>query len=414
MNEHNNAKNTLWTRNFTIITIGSAVSLFGTVISGFASGLMILDFTESVFLFSLFMIATTIPSIIVPTIVGPLLDKFSRRRTIFMLDFTSAAIYMTFGIILSKGSITYPLLLAGCITLGCINATYRVAFESLYPMLVTEGQMAKAYSVSSTLDSLIMVVTPVSVFLYHNIGISKLYMLDAVFFFIAALFEMQVKVDENYTIKKEDHFGLKQYKETFVEGMQYLWSEKGLFFIAIYFFFLSLDGGAGQVVGLPYFRERFTNGDYIFIFIQGAGVLGRVIAGAFHYKTKIPKEKKFNITFSVYAAITVLAAAYLFTPIPIMILMMLVSGMLSMTSYNIRISTTQSYVPNEKKGRFNGAFQVISTTGSLLGQFFSGLMADHMDKRMVIVIFAALDLAMLWIILYRKREHVKLVYNRDA
>ena len=37
-----------------------------------------------------------------------------------------------------------------------------------------------------------------------------------------------------------------------------------------------------------------------------------------------------------------------------------------------------------------------------------------MDKRMVIVIFAVLDLAMLWAILYRKREHVKAVYNRDA
>ena len=407
-------KNTLWTKNFTIITIGSAVSLFGTVISGFASGLMILDFTESVFLFSLFMIATTIPSIIVPTIVGPLLDKFSRRRTIFLLDFTSAAIYMTFGIILLKGSITYTLLLVGCITLGCINATYRVAFESLYPMLVTEGNMSKAYSVSSTLDSLIMVLTPLSVFLYHNIGIAKLYMVDAIFFFIAALFEMQVKVDENYTVKKEEHFGFAQYKETFVEGMKYLWSEKGLFFIAVYFFFLNLDGGAGQVVGLPYFRERFTNGDYIFIFIQGGNVLGRILAGAFHYKNKIPKEKKFSITFFVYGAITVIAASYLYMPIAIMIVMMVISGMLSMTSYNIRISTTQSYVPNEKKGRFNGAFQVISTTGSLLGQFFAGLMADHMDKRMVIVMFAVLDFAMLWMILYRKREHVKAVYNRDA
>ena len=407
-------KNTLWTKNFTIITVGSAVSLLGTVISGYASGLMILDFTESVFLFSLFMIATTIPSIIVPTIVGPLLDKFSRRRTIFMLDFASAAIYMTFGIILSKGNITYPLLLCGCVLLGCINATYRVAFESLYPMLVTEGNMAKAYSISSTLDSLIMFLTPVSVFLYHSIGISKLYMVDAFFFFVAALFEMQVQVEESYRLKKEEKFGFAQYKETFVEGMQYLFSEKGLFIIAVYFFFLSFDGGAGQVVGLPYFRERFTNGDYIFIFIQGAGILGRVLAGAFHYKKKIPKEKKFAITFIVYACITIIEAAYLYVSIPLMILMMLINGVLSMTSYNIRISTTQSYVPNEKKGRFNGAFQVISTSGSLLGQFFAGLMADHMDKRLVIVMFAALNLVMLWVIVYRGREAVKKVYNRDA
>ncbi len=87
-------------------------------------------------------------------------------------------------------------------------------------------------------------------------------MLDAVFFLIAALFEMQIQVEETYKVKKEETFGLKQYGTTFVEGMKYLWSEKGLLFIALYFFFSSLDGGAGQVVGLPYFRERFTNGDY--------------------------------------------------------------------------------------------------------------------------------------------------------
>lgn len=407
-------QNPLWTKNFTIITIGSVVSLFGTVISGFASGLLILDFTDSVFLFSLFMITTTIPSIVVPTIVGPLLDKFSRRKTIYMLDFTSATIYLIFGIILTKGVITYPLLLIGSITLGSINATYRVAFESLYPMLVTEGNMGRAYSVSSTLDSLIMVLTPVSVFLYHNIGIAKLYMFDAIIFLIAALFEMQVKVDETYRVKAGESFGLKQYKETFVEGMKYLYSEKGLFFIALYFFFSSMDGGAGQVVGLPYFRDRFTNGDYIFIFIQGATVIGRVIAGAFHYKHKIPKEKKFNITIFVYSVITILFAAYLYVPIPIMILMMFIVGVLAMTSYNIRISTTQSYVPNEKKGRFNGAFQVISTAGSLIGQFLAGLMADHMDKRMVIVIFAIIDFAMIWFIMYRGRGEVKKIYNQDT
>ena len=33
----------LWTKNFTIITLGTAVSLFGNVISGFATGLLVLD-----------------------------------------------------------------------------------------------------------------------------------------------------------------------------------------------------------------------------------------------------------------------------------------------------------------------------------------------------------------------------------
>lgn len=46
---------------------------------------------------------------------------------------------------------------------------------------------------------------------------------------------------------------------------------------------------------------------------------------------------------------------------------MLLTGILGVTSYTIRISATQSYVPDEKKGRFNGAFNMLNTVGSFTG-----------------------------------------------
>ena len=39
-------KNTLWTRDFTIITLGSVVSMIGNSLSGFAMSLMVLDYTS--------------------------------------------------------------------------------------------------------------------------------------------------------------------------------------------------------------------------------------------------------------------------------------------------------------------------------------------------------------------------------
>ncbi len=36
--------------------------------------------------------------------------------------------------------------------------------------------------------------------------------------------------------------------------------------------------------------------------------------------------------------------------------LMFINGFLAVNSYNIRISATQSYVPNELRGRFNGVF----------------------------------------------------------
>ena len=35
----------LWTKNFTIITMGTVVSMLGNAVAGFAIGLMVLDYT---------------------------------------------------------------------------------------------------------------------------------------------------------------------------------------------------------------------------------------------------------------------------------------------------------------------------------------------------------------------------------
>ena len=45
-------------------------------------------------------------------------------------------------------------------------------------------------------------------------------------------------------------------------------------------------------------------------------------------------------------------------------------------SYTIRISATQSYVPDEKKGRFNGAFNMLNTVGSFTGNLLAGALVE--------------------------------------
>lgn len=51
----------LWTKNFTIITMGTVVSMLGNAVAGFAIGLMVLDYTESTLLYAIFMICYSLP-----------------------------------------------------------------------------------------------------------------------------------------------------------------------------------------------------------------------------------------------------------------------------------------------------------------------------------------------------------------
>ena len=185
-------KNTLWTRDFTIITAGSVVSMLGNAMSGFAMSLMVLDYTESTLLYAVYLAVFTIPQIIVPIISGAILDRFSRRRTIYMLDFLSSVLYLIASFILAGGWFSFPLFAIYVFLIGSIHSIYLVAYSSFYPLLITKGNYAKAYSVASVLEKLSAIMVPVATFVYKQVGISPLLAANAVCFFLAAVMETRI------------------------------------------------------------------------------------------------------------------------------------------------------------------------------------------------------------------------------
>ena len=88
--------------------------------------------------------------------------------------------------------------------------------------------------------------------------------------------------------------------------------------------------------------------------------------------------------------------------------------MLGVTSYNIRLSTTQSYVPDDKKGRFNGAFGTLSTVGILLGQALAGALSSVIGERTIVVIANALTLVAALVFIGGGKKHVEKIYNQDV
>lgn len=409
-----NNTNNLWTKNFTIITIGTVISKLGSSISGFATGLLILDYTKSTFLYALYMVLYSLPQIIMPSLAGPFIDKYSRRKTIYTLDFISAAVYLFFAIVTLSGNLNYAFLVGSCMLLGAINSIYSVAYDSFYPMIISEGNYTKAYSIASTLDAISTVMIPVSAFLYNLIGIGPLFLIDMVSFLIAAILETQISITESYVKKDDEVFGIKQYSKTFKDGIDYLKQEKGLCAITFYFTITLCADGAFNVLTLPYFRETYPNGEYVYIFVFGCLMLGRIIGGTIHYKFQYPTDKKFMIAILVYMSISILDGTIMYMPIMIMMPMCFAVGIMGITSYNIRISATQSYVPDDRKGRFNGIFQMFVTIGSMLGELIAGGMAEFMGKREVNVFFMIMNAIAVWAIIYRSKKYVKPIYNRQA
>jgi len=403
----------LWTRDFSILSLGSVISIFGNALAGFTVNLMVLDYSESIFLFVLFMVVFNIPKLIMPMLVGPLLDSFSRRKTIYLLDFTSAAIYFSLFFVLSGGYFNYIFLLIMSFIMGSIDSTYVVAYESLYPVLVAEGNYRKAYSVSSMIMPLSTIVLPVAAYLYDRIGVGQILLYSAAAFFIAACIETQIRADETHLRKKDEKYNFSEFKTSFKEGLNYIKGEKGLLVITSYFF-VSMFAMSSHSLFLPFFREAPHLSVMMYTFVMMAGVLGRFIGGVIQYKLDLPVNWKFKIAIVVYVSYCCMEIMLLFSPIYVMALLSFTVGLLTVTSYNIRISTTQSYIPDSKRARYNGTFHMIMNAGLILGQLTAGALADIIPIRAVVVTFNGICLIAIFAIMWRGRRHVIPIFNRSV
>ena len=252
----------LWTRDFTIITLGSVVSMLGNAMSGFALSLLVLDYTESSLLYAIYIATFTAPQIIAPIFSGAILDRFSRKRTIYTLDFISAGIYAMAAFILSRGWFSFPVLAVWCFIIGTINSVYMVAYESFLPpcsspRATTQGLLHR----QRTGDAVGGDDPHLHLRLQQQVGIAPLLGINAVCFRPPPSRRRRSGRRRSTSRRKRPRqrrrVPARRLLRDIGEGFRFLWSEKGLLAVACYFAFSSLAGGASQVITLPYFKGAF-------------------------------------------------------------------------------------------------------------------------------------------------------------
>ena len=254
-------QNKLWTYDFTVITIGSFISMVGSTLASFSISLVVLDYTGSTFLYMLFHVCYQLPMVVMPLLAGPYLDRMSRKKMIYTLDYASAGLFALMYLLLQSGWMNYALLLGSSVALGAINGVYTVAYDSFYPNLITPGNAQRAYSVSSMLWPIAAMSTPVAAAIYDLLGSAgPVFAANAVCFFAAACFERKIRHQETHMdhAPPSDGLGtLRRFRRDFREGMAYIMGERGLLMIALYFSVISFCGGADSL-RLPYFRDTLS------------------------------------------------------------------------------------------------------------------------------------------------------------
>lgn len=404
-------KQTLWTRNFTIITLGTVISAIGGVAMNFALGFVVFDNTGSTLMMGLFDALSSLPHIILPILISPYLDNFRRKPFIVGLDYFAGVVYLLFGWYLLEHSFNLPLYLGFSLMMSCSGAVYSLAYSSLYPNLIPEGFAQKGYTVSGMLyPTVTAIMSPVASILYDKFGLAMVCLGEGILLLLAATVETQIKIQEH--MGHGEKFTFQDYIRDLREGFAYLKREKGLRYIYSY---TPLSQGAAQGCDpliMAFFRTAPGFNITMYAFFTAAQFIGRTIGGIVHYKFEIPAEKRFGFSYLVYTVYGIMDVLLLWIGYPLMLLNRAFCGFLGINSATLRESSVQNYIPDNMRAKINAVFTALYALVPAVLSLAIGALGEVLDYRVCLSVVNLLLMLACYLIIWRHREDVKPIYNR--
>ena len=401
----------LWTRNFRLVILASAMGTLGSIAGGFALAFLVFDETGSTLASALIVAIQLIPNLLLPILIAPVMDRLPRKSFLVAGDAANAVLLAGMGIWLLLFDFSYVGYLAISLLLSCLGAIDELAFTSIYPELIPEGAEQKGYAVSSMLYPVLKVImTPLAAVLLDTIGVAWILIAQSGLSLAAAVTESCIRLDETER-KQHTPYTPRAWIEDIREAVQYLKKERGLRSIYGYMAVTNGVSSGFSPILVAFFRTfpGFTAAMYsAFSVVEFAG---RIIGSAMQYRIKIPAKKKYGFTFFVYQFYEAMDMCLLWLPYPLMLINRGICGFLGSNSAILRSAAVQRYIPEKLRSRVNAFIGVLLTVGSSIFSLLMGFLGEILDYRWCVTIGGTVALLACWLLIWRRRSDVRKVYE---
>lgn len=400
----------VWSKDFTLITIGTIISAIAGQTISLPLSLLVFDETGSTLLSAFLFISGMIPNVILPIFIAPIIDRYPKKKTIVGLDFLTGFLFLLIAYIVSVTGFKYSLYLFFSFITGIIGTIYHLTYQSWFPDLIPIGFEQQGYAVSSSIYPTVMIVmSPIAAYLYKTFSINVLFVIIGILTIVAATFE--VFITNIHNVHRDSKFDFKEYKTDILSGFNFLKEEKGIRNIYTY---MSVTNGVANGLYLmiqAYFQTVSFLTITMLAFLRSAETVGRIIGGAVQYKVDVPPRKRYGITKFVYTTYETMDILLLFTPYPLMIANRFICGFLGMTSATLRETSVQSYLPSNMRAKVNAVFNVFVSLSIILFQIIAGFLGDLIGYRKVVVLLSVFSLLVMFIFIIIPSEENRKVYE---
>ncbi len=372
--------------------------------------LMVFDETGSTLLSAFLFIAGMIPSVILPILIAPFIDRYPKKRIIVGLDYLMGVLFLLIAYVVSITGFRYSLYLSFSLITGIIGTIYRLTYQAWFPDLIPVGFEQQGYAVSSSIyPTVVVIMSPIAAYLYKTFSISILFIIIGLLTILAATFEVFITNIHHH--QADGEFSFEKYKADILGGFSFLKEEKGIRNIYTY---MSITNGAANGLGLmvqAYFQTVSFLTVTMLAFLRSAETVGRIIGGAVQYKVDVPPKKRYGITKFVYIFYEIMDIILLFIPYPFMIVNRFLCGFFGMTSATLRETSVQSYLPSNMRAKVNAVFNVFMALSIILFQIIAGFLGDRIGYRNVVLMLAGISLLAIFIFIVIPSDENRKVYE---
>ncbi len=243
-------------RSFILLFSGKIISMLGDQIYAFALSWFILDFTKSSLTMSLFLVINTLVGAIISPFGGGIADRVNRKNILIWMDVIRGIVVVLAAALLYYQLIQIWMLYICAIILAICGSLFAPAASAIIPNVVEENQLSQATSMDQFVGSFCMIAGMlISGLLYNLIGITAIFLLNAVSYFSSGILEANLKIPlkvqrikNNFSVSRE--FG--KVLAELGEGYQYVKQNKLTLKLTLMYALFNLVVFPYALIYLPY------------------------------------------------------------------------------------------------------------------------------------------------------------------
>ncbi|MBQ9959784.1 MAG: MFS transporter [Oscillospiraceae bacterium] len=402
----------LWTKNFTLIILATALGSAGAIAGGFALSFLVFDETGSTLAAALVFAVRTLPYVLVPLVAAPIMDRLPRKTFLVAGDIVNGVAYALLGLWLFRGNFSYVGYLVVSVLLSCLQSVDSLAYNSLYPDLIPGGAEEKGYAVFSMLYPILnIVMTPLAALLLDRLGVPLILLLQGSLSIAAALIESGIHTEA--AAPAQSAYTFSQWLGDIKEGFDYLKNEKGLRSIYAY---MAVTNGMAQGYAplmVAFFRTAAGFSPAMYSLFSAAEFIGRSAGSALQYRIKLPKEKRHGFVFFVYQFYELMDMVLLWLPYPLMLVNRAFCGFLGSNSAIVRSAAVQRYIPANLRSRINAYNDTLITAAGGLLSLAVGALGEWLDIRLCLTVCGAVSMLASWYFIAGRSAAVRAVYEHE-